>query len=392
MPSLPISRRTIVLLVFATVISLLIVFNIDTGRSYLATINGQGSLKNIKNSTLGFQQIFVVNLKSRTDRRDGMALAASYTGLDLTFTEAVTEVSEKALPPSGSEQSMSKGAFGDWRSHLNIARRMVEENIQTALIMEDDVDWDIRIHEQLMEFAQASQLLLQPTLGTKDEFLDPTYHGDLGDLNPKTFYVGEQKVTPPTTSPYGDVDKWDMLWLGHCGATIPTGKDDSKTPLARAVVLNDNTVPEKQHINLEISSPAYRDDYPAHSRVVFRTGGNVCTLAYALTNAGARRLLYELGVQALQGAIDTELDSWCRGRSGRSMHTCLTVGPQYFQHHRPAGRWGSMSDIGDMPTHYNDFAFTTNIRWSTRVNLPKLVSGDTNYTDMFRDGEPATGL
>lgn len=304
----------------------------------------------------------------------------------------VRAVSVKALPPGGLERGSSKGAYGAWRSHLSIATQIVEEDIQSALVLEDDADWDIRIHEQLMEFAQASRLLVQPLPGTTSQFLDPTYHGELGDLQPKTFIVGEHQVTLPTTSPYGDLDRWDMLWLGHCGAVAPDGKDGTLTPLARAVVLDEQTVPEKQHINLEMGSPTYRDEYPDHSRVVFRTGGNVCTLGYALSNAGARKMVYELGIRKMDGEVDAELDALCRGRNDRPMSTCLTVGPQYFQHHRPAGLWAAMSEISDLPAQYNEFAFTTNIRYSTRVNLRKLINGETNFTDMFKDGEPATGL
>jgi len=34
-----------------------------------------------------------------------------------------------------------------YRGHANIWRKMVEEGIETALIMEDDIDWDLNIRE-----------------------------------------------------------------------------------------------------------------------------------------------------------------------------------------------------------------------------------------------------
>ena len=40
--------------------------------------------------------------------------------------------------------------------------RVVERDINTALIMEDDLDWDIRIKNQLSNFALASRVLIQP--------------------------------------------------------------------------------------------------------------------------------------------------------------------------------------------------------------------------------------
>jgi hypothetical protein len=34
--------------------------------------------------------------------------------------------------------------------------------MNTALIIEDDLDWDIRIKDQLSNFAMASRVLIQP--------------------------------------------------------------------------------------------------------------------------------------------------------------------------------------------------------------------------------------
>jgi hypothetical protein len=45
---------------------------------------------------------------------------------------------------------------------MNILQKMVATGMGSALIMEDDTDWDIRIKPQLESFARASRLLLQP--------------------------------------------------------------------------------------------------------------------------------------------------------------------------------------------------------------------------------------
>jgi hypothetical protein len=42
------------------------------------------------NSTLGFQEIFVINLPSRTDRRDMFELMAISTGINVKFVKGVT--------------------------------------------------------------------------------------------------------------------------------------------------------------------------------------------------------------------------------------------------------------------------------------------------------------
>jgi hypothetical protein len=70
-----------------------------------------------------FQKILVVNLPSRTDRRDAMAVQAACTNLTLEFVPAVTDADEGHLPPGGSGLGADKpSGLGAWRSHLNAAR------------------------------------------------------------------------------------------------------------------------------------------------------------------------------------------------------------------------------------------------------------------------------
>lgn len=178
-----------------------------------------------------------------------------------------------------------------------------------------------------------------------------------------------------------------VLWLGHCGSTLPTGEDGTKTPLGRAIILDEPTVVNKQHINIEFGEDNWRDVYPPFTRLIFRTGGNVCCLAYALSLQGARKLLYELAIRKMDAEFDIELESFCRGKHDRPLATCLSTLPQYFQHHRPAGSWNTMSEINQMSDDFNPNAFTTNIRHPARVNLPKLVEGDTDYIEPYKDDE-----
>jgi len=50
-------------------------------------------------------------------------------------------------------------------SHINAIRSILDNHLSSALIMEDDVDWDIRIKSQMIEFAKGvrsvSQIPLQ---------------------------------------------------------------------------------------------------------------------------------------------------------------------------------------------------------------------------------------
>lgn len=266
---------------------------------------------------------------------------------------------------------------------------MVEQNISSALIMEDDVDWDLRIKPQLQEFAKASRYLLQPIPGTKNEHYDTTNPRRSSDEQGRDLTL-EGTVTLPTTSPYGDLDRWDVLWLGHCGVRFAEPSDEG-VPLGRVLMQNDETVPERQHLKEEWGSAAAYEQYPQHTRIVHTPVRAACTLAYALSLPAARRLLYEFGVKTLDHSFDMLLRHACQGTHGRKLRTCLTVQPQLFQHHRAAGASSKNSDINqsggeDDGKAENPHAYTPNIRMSTRVNFPKLIEGETDYIDQLKDG------
>jgi hypothetical protein len=44
---------------------------------------------------------------------------------------------------------MKDGNLSSWRGYLNATERIVNDQIGSALIIEDDVDWDTHLHEQL---------------------------------------------------------------------------------------------------------------------------------------------------------------------------------------------------------------------------------------------------
>jgi hypothetical protein len=96
-----------------------------------------------------------------------MSLAASMTGIDLTMMPAAKaeDVHAKVIPPSWSQERLA-ASLGCWRSHANIWRKIITEDISTALILEDDADWDVNIKEQM--FLQSQAILANPNLITKD--------------------------------------------------------------------------------------------------------------------------------------------------------------------------------------------------------------------------------
>ena len=99
--------------------------------------------------------------------------------------------------------------------------------------------------------------------------------------------------------------------------------------------------------------------FPEHTRAVFTESGNVCSLAYAVSQAGARALLYEVGVHRFTEAFDLMLQHFCEGTYGIDRpHSCVSVLPQIFDHYRAVGPISKDSDIGDQSENYRDKAFT----------------------------------
>jgi hypothetical protein len=236
----------------------------------------------------------------------------------------------------------------------------------------------------MKDFARASRLLVQPLPNTTNEFLDPTRPQPTADQSYTDFNIDGHATTEPTDSPYGDIARWDILWLGHCGSRFPHASDIN-APLGRIVLPNDPTVPEPQHLDMEFGGKELIQQCPAHTRVVSRARMNTCSLAYGISQPGARRILYELGVHKMSGPNDIMLRYVCDGVDGRQLGTCLTVQPQLFQHHRPVGLKAAFSDISDHGGGVNDRATTANIRWSVRLNFEKLVSGAKDWVDSYPD-------
>ncbi|KAF2209961.1 glycosyltransferase family 25 protein [Cercospora zeae-maydis SCOH1-5] len=340
-------------------------------------------MDDVQNATLGFQKMFVVNLPTRYDRRDAMSLAAALTGLQVEYIDGQAGVDRARQPPGGSEVEMPQGSFDSWRAHMDVMRRIVEDNIQSALVLEDDVDWDVRIKSQMQDFARGSQMLIQPLQGTTDQYLDPTINGPTDEHEHSDFAVGDAVIEESVTSPYGDLDRWDLLWIGHCGCQFPM-PEDHDTPLGRVVFGNDHTVPTVKQIDIELGHPQLIDEYPDHTRVVSRARMHTCTLGYGVSQLGARRLLYELAVHAMTGTNDMMFRSACHGSDGRRAMNCLTVQPPLFEHHRQAGNKSLYSDI-DKHEGYNEEAFTPNVRWSTRLNFDTLAAGLDDYLDSYPD-------
>lgn len=100
-------------------------------------------------------KIFVINLKKDVQKRKNMEKIFQGLNLEFEFIDAVYGkdlsseeldlVYDENLAIKYNERPMSKAEIGCMLSHLSIYKRMLEEKIENALILEDDVQIDRKI-------------------------------------------------------------------------------------------------------------------------------------------------------------------------------------------------------------------------------------------------------
>ncbi|KAK0615574.1 hypothetical protein B0T17DRAFT_592351 [Bombardia bombarda] len=404
------SYRTLVL-TLVTLVSLFLLLRPlrlnDLSRLKHGKVLNNGSPE-ILNSTLGFQQVFVINLPARTDRRDAMTLAAALCEMRVTYIDGVSgdNILNKVLPADSFDKHISKGNKGSWRAHMNALKAVIQQNMTSALILEDDADWDVRIKPQLQQFAQAALVFTQPIKGSAKSTL-----ADSSTANPANLPL--DSLPPdlkPKLTPYGD--NWDVLWLGHCGTDFPNavksptikaasaeGNPTSQShhpPLLRVIIPNDDTVPSPAHLKphpFALPDPL-ATAYPPHTRVVHASSGTICTQAYAVSQQGARKLLWQFGLQTFTTGWDLMLRDWCDGGyvgegsgMGRERPVCVTVQPPLFSHHFGNG---AASDIAAAGGGFvsKEKEMTPYVRLSVRLNMGRIVEGveGDGLVDQWSDG------
>ena len=338
----------------------------------------------IANGTLGFGAIFALGLPDRTDKRDAMELSAALTGLKLTWSDGVRGdlMNPKAIPPVHTDPERFAhfgldAEVGCWRGHMNILQKIVKDGIGSALILEDDADWDVRIVQQMQQFAVA----------TKDV---------LAQKPPR-----DNPTRPHSDSPYGD--DWDLFWIGHLGGWPPAAHEPF------SIIHGDDTVPpafDSDRLTRSIPEDAKPCRGPClepNERIVQEAGSPVCTVGYAVSQQGARKMMARLGASSLadvDAQIDPEMTEMCRGSrhpagaGGIESIRCLIPSPAYIKPHKARGLTAGDSDIQKTTSstsgEVREVGLSKGLMWSARLNFGNLVDGkemESQYLQDLKTGE-----
>lgn len=264
------------------------------------------------NSTLGFGAIYAVSRKD-SPRRHSLMSAASLINLDITipiqpnWTE--NDITKIKAPVNS---SLNRGSVLAWLGHRNVLESFLQSTGETALIMEDDVDWDVRLRQ---------------------------------DQIPQTAYAIRELLGSHYGGYYGNTNNWDIIWLGHCGDYFNASRGSG---LSSIKSYHDSAMPDFDKLH-----PWTRDFMHGiganqnKQRLVHESVSPLCTFAYAITRAAAERVLNEIAVSEPVRdldrpckAYDVRLLEGCRDEGLR----CITVNPELFHHSAATSEIAQVSD------------------------------------------------
>ncbi|KAG9570833.1 glycosyltransferase family 34 protein, partial [Aureobasidium melanogenum] len=317
-----------------------------------------GSVRDKFTYIMEFQEIFLISLPQRTDRRDSFAVQARLSNMSFTVVDGVdgTKVPDKALLYT---MDITPPKVGAWRAHMNVLQDMVTNNIASALIFEDDADWDVGIRAQMRELARGTRWLGNVT----------------------------KKDTAPN-SPFGD--DWDILWVGHC--STKSGRD-SRT----WVVPHDPTVVPPEH-RIYHDKPDMRNwetgpNADNQTRIFFVATYATCMTAYAVSIRGAMKILYHQSLSKSNMPIDTGMGFMCANPPGASDFRCIAPYPTMVGLSRPAGDITRFSDINTGlfdNIQPSEKSRSEGLVFSVHQNIERLVTGQAEFQSQFPENTGET--
>ncbi|KAK5137728.1 hypothetical protein LTR08_007299 [Meristemomyces frigidus] len=259
------------------------------------------------NATLGFGAILAVS-RENSPRREGLLLAANITELEITIPQQPPWTDDDVGRLRAEKDSqISRGSALAWLGHLNALHWFLESGLETVMILEDDVDWDIHIRTSQIPSAAAAIRSL---------------------VAAQTAPSGQLKYKPALNNYWGNSSTWDILYLGHCGDIFKPSSWSFRIP---RVMYKDTTLPPRQELHPYTQKFLESIDVPEDTRVVHQSVFPLCTFGFALTRNAAWRLLNEIAYRESDGgtmAYDVRVLEACRDLGFR----CWSANPELFHH------------------------------------------------------------
>ncbi|KAK8007345.1 hypothetical protein PG989_001335 [Apiospora arundinis] len=298
----------------------------DVLKSVQVPASAPSVISAVTNETLGFEKILVLSV-GPSWRTRGLDVAANLTGLNFTilpqrphsdqlvhaFQQKAQDVKGLPTPPYGSAKA--------WLAHIDLLNYFVRSGLETALVVEDDLDWDVSLRTREMQMV----------------------------VDNVRNFTGVSPDDLSTASPYGD--NWDVLWLGHCGCDVrpitnllvPVGWSPAALPFFDPLRLN--RAKKQAHWFLDkIGWPHNGWKLPPDGLRLVQDGGAVCTWAYAIRRGSVEKVLARM----VQGG-DWAFDIGLKGACDRGELNCVTVLPAVMSTYTPPPDLGykSLVNVGD---------------------------------------------
>ncbi|PWN31382.1 uncharacterized protein FA14DRAFT_175572 [Meira miltonrushii] len=315
------------------------------------------------NATFDFGKVYLINLDERHDRRDQLAIMTSLSGLQFERVPGFRLTSREQTFngfPRYSPDDMPLSKLACYRAHANVWRAFLEDENQpaTALILEDDVDWDVNIKNIMSNF-KAPLYALQRAIANQS--IDDYY--------------------PSWTS-----SQWDILRLGTCREP-PHVKEFKRVDVnlqnVPYLLMNDEGVPEREWIAVDHTmvfdtygipiSSILEEEVESRRRIIQLSNYPVCLHAYAITRIGAAKLLYLTSQGLIDGANDLTI---AEATQDGKLDSFSFTPPPFSQ-------WKSQNNIGNsdnggtntdpLPDEDGPSSFSWNIRDSIRVEISSIL-------------------
>jgi len=223
----------------------------------LMPISSHISVKYTSPGKLGFDEIYLINLKRRPLRRKRMLASLKELGISVKLFDAVDgksltdeqvrEMGIKMLPgyndPYG-KRPLTMGEIGCFLSHFLIWEEMINNGLSQVLVLEDDVRFEPDFRNRLQE------LLREATA------LSSKYHWELIYIGRKRFHSkGMQMVPGAEVLAWADYTYWT---LGYAITLSGARKLLSAKPLEKMIAVDEFLpIMFNKHTNAEWSSHFY---------------------------------------------------------------------------------------------------------------------------------------